>query len=91
MATVPRLKPFVIGDPIAYDLETTCGGGSLIESKTYTNADGDKIRFRTKHEHATGQSWQSVVVHPRGEDEYQLMRLPGYLDASPTKVVGVDF
>ena len=90
-ATVPHLKPFVIDDPIVYDLETTCGGGSLIESKTYTNADGDEIRFRTKYEHATGQSWESVVVHPRGEEEYELMRLSGYLGASRAKVYGIDF
>jgi hypothetical protein len=90
-ATVPHLKPFVIDDPIAYDMETTCGNGSLIESKTYTNTDGDEIRFRTKRDNRTGESWQSVVVHPAGDDEYELMRLPGYLCASRAKAHGIDF
>jgi hypothetical protein len=90
-ATVPHLKPFVIDEPIVYDLETTCGNGSIIESKTYTNADGDEIRFRTKSDNRTGETWQSVVVHPRGEDEYELMRLPRYLGGSRAKAHGVYF
>lgn len=75
-ATVPNLKPFSIDDPIVYDLETTCGKAAMIESKTYTNADGDQIRFRTKYNTETGESWKSVIVRPKGEDEYELMRLP---------------
>jgi hypothetical protein len=77
-ATVPHLKPFIVDDPIAYDMETTCGNGSLIESKTYTNADGDEIRFRTKRDNRTREEWHSVVVHPKAADEYELMRLPDY-------------
>jgi len=90
-ATIPHLKPFVIDDPIVYDMETTCGEGSIVESKTYTNADGDEIRFRTKYDNRTGQSWQSVVVRPSGEDEYELMRLPGYLGESRAKAYGIYF
>jgi len=90
-ATVPELKPFVIDDPIVYDMETTCGEASLIESRTYTNADGDEIRFRTKYDNRTGESWQSVVVRPRGEDEYELMRLPGYSGDSRAKGYGIYF
>jgi len=90
-ATVPNLKPFVIDDPIVYDMETTCGDAAMVESKTYTNADGDEIRFRTKFDMQTGESWKSVVVHPRGEDEYELMRLPGYLGASRAKAYGLYF
>ena len=75
-ATVPDLKPFTIDHPIVYDLETTCGKAALIESKTYTNTDGDEIRFRTKYNTETGESWKSVVVRPKGEDKYELMRLP---------------
>ncbi|MGD2062086.1 MAG: hypothetical protein PVF51_00735 [Nitrospirota bacterium] len=87
-ATVPNLKPFAIDDPIVYDLETTCGKASLVESKTYTNADGDEIRFRTKYDKLTGESWRSVVVHPRADEDYELMRLPDYLDVLPAKVDG---
>jgi len=90
-ATVPHLKPFAIDDPIVYDLETTCGEASLIESKTYANADGDEIRFRTKYDNRTGESWKSVVVRPRGEDEYELMRLPGYLGTSRARAYGIYF
>ena len=90
-ATVPHLKPFAIDDPIVYDMETACGEASLIESKTYTNADGDEIRFRTKYDNRTGESWQSVVVRPRGDDEFELMRLPGYLGESHAKAYGIYF
>ena len=90
-ATVPHLKPFVIDDPIVYDIETTCGHGSIIESKTYTNADGDEIRFRTKRDNRTGEEWHSAVVHPKGEDEYELMRLPGYQGHTRAKAYGLDF
>jgi hypothetical protein len=81
----------VIDDPIVYDMETTCGNGSIIESKTYTNADGDEIRFRTKRDNKTGQTWHSAVVHPKGEAEYELMRIPGYLSDSHAKADALDF
>jgi len=90
-ATIPNLKPFVIDDPIVYDLETTCGKASMLESKTYTNADGDEIRFRTKYDNGTGETWQSVLVRPSGDDEYELMRLPGYLGGSRAKAYGIYF
>jgi hypothetical protein len=90
-AMVSGLKPFTIDDPIVYDMETTCGYAATYESKTYTNADGDEIRFLTKYDTRTGESWQSVAVRPRGEDEYELMRLPGYLGAARATAYGLYF
>jgi hypothetical protein len=63
----------------------------MVESKTYTNADRDEIRFRTKYDHRPGESWHSVVVRPRGDDDYEFMRLPGYLGDSRAKAYGIYF